>query len=273
MRLLRDRYNLPRHPYDETHPPMIKTLRQWLMGSCLVLFMLPSAQSAEARVAVASNFAAPMKRLGAAFEQDTGHRLALSFGATGQFYAQIRNGAPFDVLLAADHETPSRLAAEGRALGETQFAYAIGRLVLWSADPRLVDPGGEILRTDRFDRLAIADPRLAPYGAAAIDVIGRLGLSAPLRPRLIEAANIAQTFQFVASGNAALGFVALSQVSENGVITKGSAWIVPAELHRPIRQDAILLNAGRQNPAARALLDYLRGDKAQPVLRAFGYLP
>lgn len=250
---------------------MNKIARQWLIGLCLALGVVANAQSADVKVAVASNFTAPMKVLAQAFEKDTGHRLALSFGATGQFYAQIRNGAPFDVLLAADDETPAKLGAERYAIAGTQFTYATGRLVLWSKDPRLVDARGEILRTGRFDRIAIANPKLAPYGAAAVEVINRLGLSTLLGPKFVEAANIGQAFQFVASGNAALGFVALSQVSENGVIREGSAWIVPAEMHPPIRQDAILLNAGRQNTAARALLDYLRSEKAQATLRSFGY--
>lgn len=252
---------------------MKSPLRQWLIGICLALGVVANAQSADVKVAVASNFTAPMKVLAQAFAQDTGHRLTLSFGATGQFYAQIRNGAPFDVLLAADDETPAKLGAERHAIAGTQFTYATGRLVLWSKDPRLVDAKGEILRSGRFDRIAIASPKLAPYGAAAVEVIDRLGLSALLGPKLIEGANIGQAFQFVASGNAALGFVALSQVSENGVIKEGAAWIVPAEMHQPIRQDAILLNAGRQNTAARALLDYLRSEKAQMIFRSFGYAP
>jgi molybdate transport system substrate-binding protein len=175
------------------------------------------------------------------------------------------------VLLAADDETPTKLGTEGYAIAGTQFTYATGRLVLWSKDPRLVDAKGEILRTGRFDRIAIASPKLAPYGAAAMEVIDGLGLATLLGPRLVEGTNIGQAFQFVASGNAALGFVALSQVSQNGVIKEGSAWIIPAEMHQPIRQDAILLNAGGQNTAARALLDYLRSEKAQMIFRSFGY--
>jgi molybdate transport system substrate-binding protein len=252
---------------------MKSTLRHWLIGLCLALGVVAGAQSADVRVAVASNFTAPMKVLAQAFERDTGYRLVLSFGATGQFYAQIRNGAPFDVLLAADDETPAKLGAERHAIAGTQFTYATGRLVLWSKDPSLVDGKGEILRTGRFDRIAIASPKLAPYGAAAMEVIDGLGLATLLGPRLVEGTNIGQAFQFVASGNAALGFVALSQVSQNGVIKEGSAWIIPAEMHQPIRQDVILLNAGGQNTAARALLHYLRSEKAQMIFRSFGYAP
>ena len=269
----RDRYNAPRRPYEDTCPLMMTILRHWLLWSYLALGMIASAQAAEVSVAVASNFTAPMKIIAQAFEKDTGHRLALSFGATGQFYAQIKNGAPYDVLLAADDETPAKLGAEGRALAASRFTYATGRLVLWSKDPTLVDANGEILRAGRFDRIAIANPKLAPYGAAAMEVIGKLGLTALVGPKLVEGANIGQTFQFVASGNAALGFVALSQVSTNGVIKDGSAWIVSADMHQPIRQDAILLDAGKQNIAARALLDYLRSDTAQVILRSFGYAP
>lgn len=225
----------------------------------------------EVQVAVASNFTAPMRIIARDFEAATGHKASLAFGATGQFYAQIRNGAPFGVLLAADDETPQKLEQEGLGVAGSRFTYATGRLVLWSKKPGLVDPQGAVLRTGSFDRIAVANPKLAPYGAAAMEVLDKMGVRQALAPRIVEGSNITQTYQFVASENAALGFVALSQVQENGRLREGSAWIVPAAMHAPIRQDALLLSGARDNPAAVALLKYLQGEKAQAVIRAFGY--
>lgn len=238
----------------------------------VLLPVLPRpARAAEVPVAVAANFGAPMRRIAADFERDTGLRATLAFGATGQFHAQIRNGAPFAVLLSADATTPLRLEREGAAVAGTRFTYATGRLLLWSRQPGFVDAQGEVLRSGRFERLAIANPRLAPYGAAALETMQRLGLRERLAPRLVEGTNVTQAFQFVATGNAQLGFVALSQVLEDGRLRGGSGWVVPASLHAPIRQDAVLLNAGRDNAAAIALLRYLQGDKARAVMRHFGY--
>jgi molybdate transport system substrate-binding protein len=226
-----------------------------------------SAQAGQALVAVAANFAAPMQRIAEAFGADTGHVLTLTAGATGALYAQIRAGAPFDVLLAADTETPARLLAEGLAVAGSGFTYATGRLVLWSPQPGRVDADGAVLAGGRFRHLALANPKLAPYGRAAMQVLQRMGLAQSLAPKLVRGQNVAQAYQFVASGNAELGFVARSQV----IGADGSAWPVPSSLHEPIRQDAVLLRQGAANPAAQALLDYLRGPRAQAVLRAFGY--
>ncbi len=235
------------------------------------LAWLAQAQAAEVKVAVAANFSAPMQRIALAFEQQTGHKAVLSFGGTGSFHAQIRHGAPFQVLLAADDETPRRLEAEGLGVPGSRFSYATGRLVLWSRQPGLVDGKGEVLRSGRFQRLAIANPKLAPYGAAAIETLTKLGLLAELQPRIVQGDSVGQAYQFVATENAQLGFVALSQVQADGRIVQGSVWIVPASLHRPIRQDALLLNAGKRNPAASALLDFLRGEQARAVIRSYGY--
>jgi molybdate transport system substrate-binding protein len=233
---------------------------------------LPMATIAgEVSVAVASNFTAPMKIIAQAFERDTGHKAILSFGATGQFYAQIKNGAPFAVLLAADDETPARLEREGVAVAGTRFTYATGKIVLWSKKADLVDTNGEILKTGKFDRLALANPKLAPYGAAAMQILEKMNLTKQLGPKLVEASNIGQTFQFVSSGNAALGFVALSQVFENGKLKEGSGWVVPSNLYSPIKQDAVLLTSGKANVAAQALLQYLRRDKAKAIIVSFGY--
>ncbi len=229
------------------------------------------AQADTVPVAVAANFSAPMQRIAADFERETGHKALVSIGATGKFYAQIRNGAPFAVLLSADEATPARLEAEGAAVAGTRFAYAIGQLVLWSARPGFVDAAGEVLRKGDFRHLAIANPKTAPYGAAAVQTLEALKLNDALAPRFVQGENIAQTQQFVATGNAELGFVALSQVWRDGRIAEGSGWIVPAGMHAPIRQDAVLLAPGRDRPAALALLRYLRGAAARGVIRSFGY--
>lgn len=225
----------------------------------------------EVHVAVAANFAAPMRLLASEFQRESGHRALVSLGATGQLAAQIRQGAPFGVLLAADATTPSKLASDGYALAETQRTYAIGRLVLWSRDADYVDTQGDLLRNGNFRRLAIANPKLAPYGAAAIQTLSALGLREKLRSKIVEGANINQAFQFVASGNAELGFVSMSQVMREGRLQRGSAWIVPANLHEPIRQDVILLAEGQENPAAIALLRYLDSKPARDIIGRYGY--
>ncbi|MGK2953908.1 MAG: molybdate ABC transporter substrate-binding protein [Thiobacillus sp.] len=225
-----------------------------------------SVFAAEVQVAVAANFSAPMQRIAADFEQATGHQAKLAFGSTGKFYAQIRHGAPFDVLLAADDETPARLEREGAALAGSRFTYSIGRLALWSSKPGYVDDQGAVLKRGAFKHLSIASPKLAPYGAAAVETLNKLGLLAALQPKFVQGENIAQTFQFVSTGNAELGFVALSQVFEGGKLKRGSAWIVPPGLHTPIRQDAVVLARGRDNPAALALMKYLKTDQARAII-------
>lgn len=244
-------------------------MRLFLLVFALLAF--GAARAAEVHVAVAANFTVPMQKIAAAFERDTGHRAVLAFGSTGRFHAQLRNGAPFDVLLAADQETPARLEQEGLGVPGTRFTYAVGRLVLWSASPGVVDERGEVLRRPGQGKVAIADPRLAPYGAAAVEVMQRLGVEAALRARLVQGESISQAYQFVATGNAAFGFVALSQVMVGGRVDRGSAWVIPADLHAPIRQDAVLLGRARHHPAARALLQYLRGEAAHAILRTHGY--
>ncbi|MFD2754576.1 molybdate ABC transporter substrate-binding protein [Comamonas terrae] len=229
------------------------------------------ARAAEVSVAVAANFTAPMKKIAAEFEKDTGHKAELSFGATGKFYAQIANGAPFGILLAADDTTPEKIAREGKGLAASRFTYAIGTLVLWSPRAGYVDDKGEVLRSGDYRHIAIANPKLAPYGTAAMEVLNKLGLAAQVQPKVVMGENIAQTYQFAATGNAQLGFVALSQVMENGRIREGSAWQVPASMHEPIRQDAIVLNPAKDNEAAAALMKYLRSDKAHEIIRSYGY--
>ncbi len=230
-----------------------------------------SGLAGEVHVAVAANFAAPMKSLATAFERESGHRAIISLGATGQLAAQIRQGAPYGVLLSADAAIPRKLASEGYALAETQRTYAIGRLVLWSRDANYVDAKGDVLRRGDFRRVAIANPKLAPYGAAAQQTLRALGVLEKLRPKIVEGANINQAFKFVASGNAELGFVALSQVMTDGELNSGSAWIVPANLHEPIKQDVVLLSKGKDNSAAVALIKYLDAQHARDIIGSYGY--
>ncbi len=230
-----------------------------------------AAAAAEVQVAVAANFTAPMQAIVAEFEKDTGHKAVVAFGATGKFYAQIKNGAPFGVLLAGDATTPARLEREGDTVKGTRFTYAVGKLVLWSATAGYVDGAGEVLKAAPYKHLSLANPKTAPYGAAAVAVLAKLGLSETVAGRMVQGENITQAYQFVATGNAELGFVALSQVFKDGRVSAGSAWIVPAELYDPIRQDAVILARGKDNPAAQALIDYLKGPKAAAVIRSYGY--
>jgi molybdate transport system substrate-binding protein len=237
----------------------------------LIIAFAGSVQADEVQVAVAANFTAPAKLIANDFEKATGHKAMLSFGATGKLYAQIKNGAPFEVLLSADASTPEKLEKEGAAVPGSRFTYAVGRLVLWSAKPGFVDDQGKVLKQGDFHHLAIANPKTAPYGAAAVDVLTTLKLLDATEPKLVQGENIAQAHQFVVSGNAELGFVALSQVTSDGKIGSGSAWLVPQQLYKPIRQDAVLLKPGSHNAAAVAWLDYLKGNKARAVIEAFGY--
>ena len=249
---------------------MNSAMRSAALLLCTVL-LNGAAHAAQVSVAVAANFTVPMQKLAVAFEQASGHKATLAFGSTGRFYAQVKNGAPFQVLLAADDGTPAKLEKEGLAVPGTRFTYATGRLVLWSASPGVVDERGEVLKKPGTEKIAMADPRLAPYGAAAVEAMGRLGVAQALQPRIVQGENISQAYQFVLTGNAQMGFVALSQVMADGRIEKGSAWRVPAELHAPIRQDAVVLNAGKDAPAAAALMAFLRSDAARAIIRAHGY--
>lgn len=230
-----------------------------------------AAQAAEVQVAVAANFTAPIQAIAADFEKDTGHKLVAAYGATGQFYTQIKNGAPFEVFLAADDTTPARLESEGDTVKGSRFTYAVGTLALWSAKDGYVDNQGQVLKRNDFQHLSIANPKAAPYGLAATQVLDKLALTAQVKSKLVEGQNITQAYQFVSTGNAELGFVALSQIYKDGKVTSGSAWIVPAELHDPIKQDAVILTKGRDNPAAVALVDYLKGPKAAAIIQAYGY--
>ncbi len=237
---------------------------------------LALVHAGEVNVAVAANFAAPMQKIAQAFAQDTGHTALLAFGATGKFYAQIKHGAPFQVLLAADDETPAKLVAEGLGQAGTAFTYATGRLALWSKQVGVVDDQGRVLQGPVSQqpriKLALADPRLAPYGAAAVQTLTQLGVWPRWQSHVVQGDNIAQAFQFVATENALIGFVALSQVWADGRVSQGSAWVVPQQLHEPLRQDALLLVNGKDQPAALALMAYLKGERAKAIVRAYGYV-
>ncbi len=237
----------------------------------LALIISTPTSAAELKVAVAANFAQTLKEISTVFEKDTGHKLAITQGSTGKLYAQISQGAPFEVFLSADDETPKKLIAEGKAINGTRITYAIGRLALWSPKPDLVDEGGQVLKTDKFRFLAIANARVAPYGRAAVQVMQKLGVLASIEPRVVQGESITQTFQFVSTGNAQLGFVALSQIIDNGKIKTGSAWIVPENMHEPLQQDAVLLNPGKDSAAATALLNFLKSEKAKKIIAAHGY--
>jgi len=248
---------------------MLKPLKHSLFA--LGLIFASGAIADEVKVAVAANFTAPIQALAPDFEKATGHKLVASFGATGQFYAQIKNGAPFDVFLSADDTTPAKLESEGDIVPGSRFTYAIGSLVLWSADAAYLDGTDAALKAGQFKHLSIANPKAAPYGLAATQVLEKLGLSEAVKGKLVEGQNITQAHQFVSTGNAELGFVALSQVYKDGQVTSGSAWIVPDALYDPIKQDAVILKQGASNPAATALVEYLKGPEAAKVIESFGY--
>jgi molybdate transport system substrate-binding protein len=240
-----------------------------LLALIVLLIAALETHAESTSVAVAVNFTAPMQKLAAEFEKETGHTVAASFASTGKLYAQIRNGAPFEVLLAADDETPAKLEKEAATVAGSRYTYASGRIVLWSAKPGLVDESP--LKAGDFRHFALPNPRLAPYGVAAVEMLTALKLIDAVQAKFVLAENLAQSYQYIATGNAELGIVALSQVIKEGRIGEGSGWIVPATLHQPIRQDAVLLSAGRGKPAAEAFLTFLKSTKAKAVMRAYGY--
>ena len=234
--------------------------------ACTTGVMRPAA-AAEINVAVAANFTEAAKEIAAAFERKTGNKVLLSFGSGGQFYTQITQDAPFQVFLSADQERPEKAVAEGFAVPDSRFTYAVGKLVLWSRDPKVVT-GADTLKQGNFSKVAIANPTAAPYGAAAIETMKALNVYDTLQPKIVQGNNIAQTFQFIDTGNAELGFVALSQVIDR---SEGSRWLVSANLYAPIKQDAVLLKKGAGNEAAKAFIDFLKGPEAAAIEAKFGY--
>ncbi|SEQ22045.1 molybdate transport system substrate-binding protein [Amphritea atlantica] len=250
---------------------MMKQILRLITG-CALLFGLAVARAETVQVATAANFTAPMKEIAAEFEQQTGHRVVLTFASSGKFFAQIQNGAPFDLFLSADASKPQKLEEQGWSVPGSRFTYAQGSLILWSSQAGFVaDDSPDILRSDSVKHLSLANPKLAPYGAAAVETLQKLGLFERLAGKLVQGENIAQAYQYVFSGNAQIGFVALSQVMKEGKLSAGSGWVVPADLYAPIRQDAVLLNRGKDNIAAIALLDFLKSAPAAAIIRAYGY--
>ncbi|MBI4809194.1 MAG: molybdate ABC transporter substrate-binding protein [Nitrosomonadales bacterium] len=242
------------------------------IAAMVLLGLLSSPVCAgEVRVAVASNFSAPMERIAALFQKESGHVLTVNLGSSGKFYSQIKGGAPFDVLLAADEAIPKKLVQEGLADGASRFSYAVGRLALWSAQPGFVDDKGLVLNKGNFEKLAIADPKLAPYGVAAKETLEKLVMWNAMQRKLVKGENITQTYQFVATENAELGFIALSQIMHDGKVSHGSWWLVPSEMHKPIKQGAVLLTAAKDKAASQAFLTFLKNKQAAAIMRGFGY--
>ncbi|MFO1107753.1 MAG: molybdate ABC transporter substrate-binding protein [Bradyrhizobium sp.] len=245
----------------------MKFVRFFLAAAALAL-TVDGSIAAEINVAVAANFTEPAKEIATAFRQKSGHTAVLSFGSSGQFYSQITQGAPFQVFLSADGVRPAKLVEDGLAVPGSRFTYAIGKLVLWSKSPGVVK-GEETLTSPAFAKLAICNPAAAPYGAAAIEAMKALGIQEKMQPKLVEGATITQAFQFVETGNAELGFIALSQLKDND---SGSRWIVPQRLYTPIKQDAVLLKTGASNEAATGFLAFLRGAEARAIIEKYGYV-
>lgn len=246
---------------------------KWLCRVCLLFLTLsPSLALAETiKVAVAANFASTMKELVAEFEKASGHRVALSFASTGKFYAQILNGAPYHAFFSADQVTAEKLEQHKKALAGSRFTYALGILALWSAKPDLTEPPLQVLTSGRFNKLALANPKLAPYGAAAVETLDKLELRHATQSKWVLGENIAQTLQFVATRNADLGFAALSQIVEQGMTKSDAYWQVPDDFHAPIRQDAQILVHGKDSPATHLLMAYVRSAEAQTIIQNHGY--
>lgn len=246
-----------------------RTAAALLFGLVVGVHAPVSADAREINVAVAANFTEPARAIAAAFSAKTGHDVVPSFGSTGQLYAQITQGAPFVVFLSADAERPEKLVAEGLGVKGSDRVYAYGRLVLWSADPALVT-GPETLRAGKFAKIANTNPKTAPYGAAAVQVMTKLGVAEALAPRTVEGTNLTQTHAFISTGAAELGFLARSQMVG---VSGGSSWDVPAEMHDPIAQKAVLLTRGESDPVAAAFLEFLHGPEAAKLISTYGYAP
>ena len=245
-------------------------MKKFLLSSVLFALIVTPALAEQALVAVAANFVPPFREVAVEFEKATGHTVQVASGSSGAFFTQIKNGAPFDVFFSADAERPKILEEEGLAVKGSRFTYAIGRLVLWSSDPNLVK-GEDTLRSEKFKHLAIADPKTAPYGVAAKQVMQKLEVWESVQPRLVLGESLGQTIVFIESGNAELGFLALSQVMDPKIKGKGGRWDVPSNIHEPIKQDVVLLTKGKENPAANALMEFMRGPQATAIIERYGY--
>lgn len=248
----------------------MKSIKFGLLGALLAT-MAQVANAGEVSAAVAANFTEPMKQIVELFQKETGHTVRLSFGSSGKFTSQIKEGAPFDVFLAADEKNPKLLEKEGLAVEGSRFVYALGKLVLWSAQPGVVDDKGYVLRKGSYNKIAYADPKLAPYGLAAKETLEDQGLWTVVQGKLVTGESITQTYQFAATGNAELAFIALSQITKDGKVTEGSWWVVPAHMYNPIKQAAVQLTAAKDKEAAKAFLTFLKSEKAVAIIRNFGY--
>jgi molybdate transport system substrate-binding protein len=246
-------------------------MKRFLLSLMVFLCLaVTPALAEEVLVAVAANFVPPFREVASEFEKATGHTVQVASGATGGFYTQIKNGAPFDVFFSADNERPKLLEDEGLGVKGSRFTYAIGRLVLWSPDPSLIK-GEDTLRSASFKRLAIANPKTAPYGMAAMQAMQKLGVWESIQPRLVMGEGLGQTMGFIESGNAQLGFLALSQVLDPKIMGKGGRWDVPVDMHEPIQQDVVLLTKGKDNAAAKALMEFMEGPQAKAIIVRYGY--
>lgn len=248
----------------------MKSIKFGLLGALLAT-MAQVANAGEVSAAVAANFTAPVQQIAELFQKETGHTVKFSFGSSGKFYSQIQNGAPFDVFLAADEKNPKLLEQEGLAVKDSRFVYALGKLVLWSAKPGFVDSKGAVLGKEGFNKVAYADPKLAPYGLAAQETLQKMNLWDKVQSKLVTGESITQTYQFAATGNAELAFIALSQITKDGKQSEGSFWLVPADMYNPIKQAAVQLTAAKDKAAAEAFLKYLKSEKAVAIIRSFGY--
>ena len=258
------------HIFLRGHAVAVLLLSFTASASLLSLTSTP-VYAAEVSAAVAANFAAPMERIAVLFQQESGHTVKVSLGASGKLYTQIKSGAPFDVFLSADEEIPKRLLQEEFAVAGSRFVYATGRLVLWSAQPDLVDDKGAVLNKGNFDSLAIANPIFSPYGTAAKETLTKLTMWNSMQKKLKKGEDVTQTYQLAATERADLAFIALSQVMRDGKVATGSWWLVPPQLHNPIRQSAVLLSGTKDQAAAQAFLVFLKSEKARAVMRGFGY--
>jgi molybdate transport system substrate-binding protein len=241
------------------------------VGALLFGSVASSVNAGEVNAAVAANFTAPVQKIADLFQKETGHTVKFSFGSSGKFYSQIKEGAPFDVFLAADEKNPKLLESEGLAVADTRFVYALGKLVLWSAKPGFVDDKGAVLGKDGFNKVAYADPKLAPYGLAAQETLQKMKLWDKVQSKLVTGESITQTYQFAATGNAELAFIALSQITKDGKVTEGSWWMIPADMYTPIKQSAVQLSAAKDPVAAKAFMTFLKSEKALVIIRGFGY--
>lgn len=248
----------------------MKLIKLGLLGALLAT-VAQVANAGEVTAAVAANFTVPVQQIVELFQKETGHTVKLSFGSSGKFYSQIKEGAPFDVFLAADEKNPKLLEADGLAVKDSRFVYALGKLVLWSAKPGFVDDKGAVLSKGGYNKIAYADPKLAPYGLAAQETLQKLKLWDTVQSKLVTGESITQTFQFAATGNADLAFIALAQITKDGKVSEGSFWLVPADMYNPIKQSAVQLSAAKDPAAAKAFMAFLKSEKALAIIRSFGY--